>query len=1083
MIAPRKAVLRRKKYTSRDLLKIVRTKEEGYCNGITECDVSENSITRFRFLKPFVDLTALNVSYNVIGTLKSKFLPTTLTTLNVSYNKLENLDGIETLTNLTDLDVSHNHITDISAIEQCLKMRSINFHGNHLTGVEGLSTLKKLRTLSLSRNKISSIQTLHPLAHNTSLVNLELSGNPLTSGGNYRISIFHMLPHIQVLDGNTTPGLNARVRAQLTPKGRKALKKQTSKRARAVTPTSKRLLKQIAKETALKGKESRTPQPSSSFEADVTLNETQNSIESELKMLDEKLHRKRAFGWAESSIGQKPTISVGRNVNSPLATRPGTAVEAPRENIGTDPLVSQKPGSHISGAGREQEEGDQPFKSINKQAWSLMSRIDYELERIKKRETAKKDRAQSPASSSKLLVEMARKGALDESSQDDGSTMMAWPSPRNTKTMKSAPTEDSTTFSEKDDTLMMGLAYALMDEGDNDPSGNIQKLSFEKKLLEKMMYKFRTERAERMHRRFVARQALRQWKSRLGQRKNKKLEARLRKRIRTTSTLWSIGVRFWQCASKEIDFSRFLREIITATDRLFPTSEYLDPALGKAVNLRTHVALYLLEDDKDLLLINAEGNIAQRCTLKDSIAGYVCKVAKMVVISDATEHEEFNSSIDCNADTRFLKDRTSNLKPRMVCMPILRPEGSKMEVMGVLQAYGLHTKPFEDEDLKLVSGFAAQVAVGLAVINRINLAVQDLATIRKALGEDYKEATGERLKEVLDNLRHYRTKTGAVAVSSIVGRVQHRVIKECFARLKGNLFSTTDRERSASRENAMKSNAMRALFRWRDITRATVAKSSDVKNLEEELQNCSEEKDFAMKMLAKSRKDNKELAEEVERLRAQVKTAEKAKESAEAARALAEMERDEAKKASAHAQNPRSKAAVVQASTDVAPSSCSPPSNKLKTRRRSSFVPPPELKSMKEVVAEAAEDRLSRRKKSVVSSLAQSSAHRKMMTALSKWREREAKADEAGTVKSPKFSASRINLKGKRNSVMSTITLREGTDAGTPKAGWGAQNTFPQEATSPTARDILSSLDAEMKAAKQDELHAIKSEQSLSTTS
>eukprot|EP00466_Bigelowiella_natans_P004248 jgi/Bigna1/129591/aug1.9_g4299 len=212
-------------------------------------------------------------------------------------------------------------------------------------------------------------------------------------------------------------------------------------------------------------------------------------------------------------------------------------------------------------------------------------------------------------------------------------------------------------------------------------------------------------------------------------------------------------------------FADFLREIVAAAEQLFKPVEYQDDDedddddddatnTERHITLSTKVALYLIDSEKEdeLLLIGDEGRIEQRfqestadrsrtsigsstsgnssdCGSNGSIAGYVCKNFKSILAHDMTEVQYFNASIDCGADVRFLKDRTRKLKPRVFCLPIMRPgEGGEVEVMGALQGYGLHYEPFGEEDQKLLSAFAAQVAVGLSVINRINLLTQDVSS-------------------------------------------------------------------------------------------------------------------------------------------------------------------------------------------------------------------------------------------------------------------------------------------------------------------------------------------------------------------
>lgn len=93
---------------------------------------------------------------------------------------LTSLKGFPKLPNLRKLELSDNRISN---------------------GLNLLHGSTKLTHLNLSGNKVKDIESLEPLKEFTSLQNLDLFNNDVTSVENYREKLFNLVPGLKFLDG------------------------------------------------------------------------------------------------------------------------------------------------------------------------------------------------------------------------------------------------------------------------------------------------------------------------------------------------------------------------------------------------------------------------------------------------------------------------------------------------------------------------------------------------------------------------------------------------------------------------------------------------------------------------------------------------------------------------------------------------------------------------------------------------------------------------------------------------------------------------------------------------------------------
>eukprot|EP01062_Namystynia_karyoxenos_P016562 TRINITY_DN16052_c0_g1_i2.p1 TRINITY_DN16052_c0_g1~~TRINITY_DN16052_c0_g1_i2.p1 ORF type:complete len:1450 (+),score=618.42 TRINITY_DN16052_c0_g1_i2:74-4351(+) len=168
-----------------------------------------------------------------------------VTDVSLEHMALRSIQGLEQCTNLRRLSMLDNEVTRIEGLRHCARLEELGLENNSLVKIEGLSHLRCLRRLELGKNKISRIDGLANLpnlcqlsledndiaslkglehcaalmelyiANNriaevsevnhlrpvSKLIILDLSGNPLCSGADYRMFTVFSLKKLKVLDG------------------------------------------------------------------------------------------------------------------------------------------------------------------------------------------------------------------------------------------------------------------------------------------------------------------------------------------------------------------------------------------------------------------------------------------------------------------------------------------------------------------------------------------------------------------------------------------------------------------------------------------------------------------------------------------------------------------------------------------------------------------------------------------------------------------------------------------------------------------------------------------------------------------
>ncbi|XP_049339414.1 leucine-rich repeat and IQ domain-containing protein 1 isoform X2 [Astyanax mexicanus] len=175
-----------------------------HCSGLKHIDVQENSITYVNLgsldrlevlllgknqltsihgLDGAVNLTVLQLSYNIISRISGLGSLKRLQRLSVDHNQLISTRGLSDVFTLLHLDCSYNHLTHVEGLEHCALLNTLDLRGNSLSEIPVLKDHVLLRELYLDDNSISSLHSLDscwlPLLHCLSVAQNNVTQLPL----------------------------------------------------------------------------------------------------------------------------------------------------------------------------------------------------------------------------------------------------------------------------------------------------------------------------------------------------------------------------------------------------------------------------------------------------------------------------------------------------------------------------------------------------------------------------------------------------------------------------------------------------------------------------------------------------------------------------------------------------------------------------------------------------------------------------------------------------------------------------------------------------------------------------------------
>uniref|UniRef100_H2Z1T9 Uncharacterized protein n=1 Tax=Ciona savignyi TaxID=51511 RepID=H2Z1T9_CIOSA len=114
------------------------------------------------------------------------------------------LDGLTKLTQLRYLDLTSNYLSSLESFgfDKLPQLNYLSLENNRISSFKGMSGATSLVELYLGNNRVSNIREVFHLKTLSSLVILDLYGNPVVQSDNYRLFVVYHLQNLKALDGN-----------------------------------------------------------------------------------------------------------------------------------------------------------------------------------------------------------------------------------------------------------------------------------------------------------------------------------------------------------------------------------------------------------------------------------------------------------------------------------------------------------------------------------------------------------------------------------------------------------------------------------------------------------------------------------------------------------------------------------------------------------------------------------------------------------------------------------------------------------------------------------------------------------------
>ena len=180
---------------------------------IAQLDLSACSLTSLAHYRSAMAslqrLRHLDISQNLITTLRPvRDLPA-LETINCSNNNIKLLDGLADCPQISSIIAADNMIAGLGDLCALSKLRTLGLRGNALTSVAVLPhhLPAGLHSLDVANNELGNLSELRYVSSLMDLRNLDVRANPLTSMAhmkniNYRPFIVFLLPRLALLDSS-----------------------------------------------------------------------------------------------------------------------------------------------------------------------------------------------------------------------------------------------------------------------------------------------------------------------------------------------------------------------------------------------------------------------------------------------------------------------------------------------------------------------------------------------------------------------------------------------------------------------------------------------------------------------------------------------------------------------------------------------------------------------------------------------------------------------------------------------------------------------------------------------------------------
>ncbi|MEW5300612.1 MAG: hypothetical protein WDW36_003530 [Sanguina aurantia] len=159
-------------------------------------DTSADKLKRMRFS----EVEALAFSFRSISVINNLNGLSLLSKLQLDNNQILVIANLGHLSSLTWLDLSFNKIAKIEGLDKLTRLVDLSLFNNQIAKIEGLDRLKELNVLSLGNNSLSAMDNVMYLRQFRQLRLVNLAGNPLCKGHDYRSYVLSHVKGLTYLD-------------------------------------------------------------------------------------------------------------------------------------------------------------------------------------------------------------------------------------------------------------------------------------------------------------------------------------------------------------------------------------------------------------------------------------------------------------------------------------------------------------------------------------------------------------------------------------------------------------------------------------------------------------------------------------------------------------------------------------------------------------------------------------------------------------------------------------------------------------------------------------------------------------------
>ncbi|KAK7148433.1 hypothetical protein R3I93_012688 [Phoxinus phoxinus] len=178
--------------------------ESGWTSKITALNLDGQRLTRLSNLDRLVNLRWASFDNNELTRIEGLEHCLLLEELSLNNNSISRLEGLSAMHRLTRLSINRNHLQclDGDVLDRLPNLHFLSVENNIISSLHGLQRLRSLFELYVGNNDISTTRDIYHLKALSSLIILDLYGNPLVSKlENYRIYMVFHLPSLKALDG------------------------------------------------------------------------------------------------------------------------------------------------------------------------------------------------------------------------------------------------------------------------------------------------------------------------------------------------------------------------------------------------------------------------------------------------------------------------------------------------------------------------------------------------------------------------------------------------------------------------------------------------------------------------------------------------------------------------------------------------------------------------------------------------------------------------------------------------------------------------------------------------------------------